>query len=99
MVSFVYDGATRRLPVAKEYILQEMEKYLLGKKTGREGFVELMKDSIDELEATDADPNELIAQLKIIFEELLDRPLKPYLDYNREALSSFLKRRKNLIKD
>jgi len=93
MVSFVYGGATRRFPSAKDYIKEQMENYIIGKNTGQEGFVQLIEDSIDDMEAKDENPKELIAELNSILDDLLENPIKPYLRANREALDSFLRRR------
>ncbi len=90
MVSFVYSGAVRKLPAAKDYFLEQMENYILGKETN---FISLIEDSIDRLEAEDKNPKELVDELELILTKLLDSPLQPYLQANREALSSFLKRR------
>lgn len=90
MVSFVYSGAVRKLPAAKDYFLEQMENYILGKETD---FISSIEDSIDRLEAEDENPKELVDELESILTELLDSPLQPYLQANREALSSFLKRR------
>ena len=93
MVSFVYGGATRRFPSAKDYIKEQMENYIIGKDTGQEGFVQLIEDSIDDMEAKGENPKELIEELNSILDDLLETPIKPYLRANREALDSFLRRR------
>lgn len=99
MVSFVYDGADRKLPAARNFLLDEIEKYLIGRATGEDGFVRRIKDSLNDLEAKDIDPNPLIEQIESMLEDTLDKPLKPYLDDNREAMSSFLRRRPEKRKD
>jgi len=99
MVSFVYDGADRKLPAARNFLLDEIEKYLIGRATGEDGFVRRIKDSLYDLEAKDIDPNPLIKEIESMLEDTLDKPLKPYLDDNREAMSSFLRRRPEKRKD
>ena len=99
MVSFVYDGADRKLPAARNFLLDEIEKYLMGRATGEDGFVIRIKDSLYDLEAKDIDPNPLIKEIESMLEDTLDKPLKPYLDDNREAMSSFLRRRPEKRKD
>ena len=51
MVSFVYDGADRKLPAARNFLLDEIEKYLMGRATGEDGFVRRIKDSLNDLES------------------------------------------------
>ena len=99
MVSFVYDGADRKLPAARNFLLDEIEKYLIGRATGEDGFVRRIKDSLYDLEAKDIDPNPLIKEIESMLEDTLNKPLKPYLDDNREAMSSFLRRRPEKRKD
>lgn len=92
MVAFEYDGVTRRFPAASDFISEQMEKYILGTSKD-EGFVELIEQSINLIEARDNDPKQLTEQLKGVFEELLENPLTLYLKSNRQAYSSFVKRR------
>tara|TARA_R100000773_G_scaffold23034_1_gene20320 strand:- start:7835 stop:10186 length:2352 start_codon:yes stop_codon:yes gene_type:complete len=92
MVAFDYDGVTRRFPAASNFISEQMEKYILGTSKD-EGFVELIEQSINLIEARDNDPKQLTEQLKGVFKELLESPLTLYLKSNRQAYSSFVKRR------
>ncbi len=64
MVSFVYDGADRKLPAARNFLLDEIEKYLIGRATGEDGFGRRINDSLNDLEAKDIDPNTLIKEIK-----------------------------------
>ena len=84
MVAFEYDGVTRRFPAASDFISEQMEKYILGTSKD-EGFVELIEQSINLIEARDNDPKQLTEQLKGVFEELLENPLTLYLKSNRQA--------------
>ena len=69
MVSFVYDGADRKLPAARNFLLDEIEKYLMGRATGEDGFVRRIKDSLYDLEAKDIDPNPLVKEIESMLKD------------------------------